>query len=268
VPQTFKLTEQQRREFVEQGLTRVAGAIAEDVIDAMAARIQAAIERHGGAPQSWQLTQMANAGVFAPMLSPGLGAVLEDFFGGPWNPPALAPRPLGLTFPTPDRPWNVPTLHWHLDRVGAAPPRPADAADRDWPACVRVFACLQDVEPGGAGTVYVAGSHRAVNHVVAEMRETRERIPSAAIVKRLKGESSWIADLCSRGEETPGRVERFMDDGTTFRQTPLRVAEMTGQRGDVILWHPNLLHTFSPANARSTPRMALSVTIDAARQGG
>jgi hypothetical protein len=261
VAQTIKLTDAQRHEFLEQGLTRVSGAIADDVIEAMAGRIRAAIDREGGALHGQQLTQMGHAGVFAGMLSPRLGALLEDFFGGPWKPPGLAPRPLGLIFPTPDRPWNVPTLHWHLDGVDPVPRSPAD---RDWPREVRVFACLDDVAPRGGGTFFVAGSHRVVNQFVAETPGAPGKIASAAMVKRLKGESQWIADLCSRGEESPGRIERFMQEGTRLRQAPLRVAEMTGQRGDVILWHPHLLHTYSPANAGSTPRMVLSVTIEGA----
>jgi ectoine hydroxylase-related dioxygenase (phytanoyl-CoA dioxygenase family) len=47
----------------------------------------------------------------------------------------------------------------------------------------------------------------------------------------------------------------------------LRVAEMTGEAGDVLLWHPNLLHALSPANCRNAPRLVLSVTIDAEREG-
>jgi ectoine hydroxylase-related dioxygenase (phytanoyl-CoA dioxygenase family) len=52
-----------------------------------------------------------------------------------------------------------------------------------------------------------------------------------------------------------------MHEGTAFRDIPLRVAEMTGEPGDLVLWHPNLLHTYSPHNATDTPRLVLSVTI-------
>ncbi|MFI4973657.1 MAG: phytanoyl-CoA dioxygenase family protein [Caulobacterales bacterium] len=275
MPNSFTLTPEQRHQFLEDGLVRVPGAVPAEAVEAMADRIWAALARQLGAlrdqPQTWthegqpQLKQMSHAGVFAAMFSPGVRALLDDFFGerGWRPPPKFEPRPLGVIFPTPGRPWNVPTRHWHLDRVGSDPTRPADVADRPWPGCVRLFACLGAVEPGGGGTFYVSGSHRAVNLVVSEMRATQDRIPSAMIVKRLKRDSPWIADLCSKGEEKPGRVERFMHEGAEFRGVPLRVAEMTGQPGDLILWQPNLLHTYSPANCLSTPLLVLSATIDA-----
>jgi ectoine hydroxylase-related dioxygenase (phytanoyl-CoA dioxygenase family) len=85
------------------------------------------------------------------------------------------------------------------------------------------------------------------------------------MVRRLKGESSWFAELCSKGEAGPGREARFMHEGSELRGVPVRVAEMTGEAGDILLWHPNLLHALSPANCRNAPRLVLSVTIDANR---
>ena len=278
MPNTLTLTPGQRHQFLEDGLIRVPGAVPAEAVAAMADRIWAALARQLHAlrdrPETWthegrpQWKEMARAGVFAAMWSPGVRTLLDDFFGErSWHAPQpFEPRPLGVKFPTPERRWNVPTRNWHLDRVESE--LTAGVADRPWPGCVRVFAYLGAVEAGGGGTFYVSGSHRAVNSVVTEMRTTRDRIASAKIVKKLKGESPWIADLCSRGEEEEGRVTRFMHEGAEFRGIPLRVAEMTGQPGDVILWHPNLLHTYSPANCRNTPRLVLSVTIDAKDDGG
>ena len=130
-----------------------------------------------------------------------------------------------------------------------------------------MFLCLGTVEPGGGGTFYVSGSHRVVNAIAPEMRATRDRVGSTRIVRRLRGESSWIAHLCSKGEAEPGRVTRFMHEGSELRGVPLRVAEMTGEAGDILLWHPNLLHALSPANCRNAPRLVLSVTIEANGDG-
>jgi hypothetical protein len=269
------LTPEQRDQFLADGAVRVPGAVPPDAVEAMAARIWAALERQLGAvwdrPETWtgkgqpQLKEMARTGVFAAMLSPSVRTLLDDFFDGRgWRlPSAYEPRPLGIIFPTPERRWNVPTLHWHLDRVENYPTRPAGVADRPWPGSVRLFAYLGVVEPGGGGTFYVSGSHRAVNLLAAEMRPAHERIPSARLVEKLKARSPWMAELCSKGEEDEGRVRRFMHEGADFRGVPLRVAEMTGQPGDVILWHPNLLHTYAPANNRGTPRVVLSASIDA-----
>lgn len=42
----------------------------------------------------------------------------------------------------------------------------------------------------------------------------------------------------------------------------LRVVELTGAAGDVILWHPGTLHAACP-NVNDTPRLMLTATIQA-----
>ena len=66
------------------------------------------------------------------------------------------------------------------------------------------------------------------------MRPAHERINSARLVEKLKRQSPWLAELCSKGEEDDGRVGRFMHEGADFRGARLHVSEMTGQPGDVI----------------------------------
>jgi hypothetical protein len=277
--QAFSLTPEQRRQFLEDGVTRVRAAIPAGAVEAMAERIWRVFTRRFGflrdQPETWTtpstaaviqpvLAQMANVGVFAGMLSPAVESLLDDVFGEHgWRPPRLPPRPLGLLFPTPGRAWSVPTRHWHLD---FGPSRPADAADQPWPERIRLFGYLSSVEPGGGGTFYVSGSHRAVGLVATDMWTTRERVTSSMVVKRLRGESDWFAELCSKGEEDAGRVSRFMGESTAFRDLPLRVAEMTGEPGDLLMWHPNLLHTAPTSNRRQTPRLMLSATVDAGRE--
>jgi ectoine hydroxylase-related dioxygenase (phytanoyl-CoA dioxygenase family) len=55
-------------------------------------------------------------------------------------------------------------------------------------------------------------------------------------------------------------VRRFMERGEVSGDVELRVIEMTGEPGDVLLTHPLLLH--APAkNCGSVPRIALSSTV-------
>ncbi len=267
----FTLTSDQRERFLAEGLVRIPAAISPAAIEPMLERIWRALAGKYGAlrdqPQTWPpgvsepvdaLKQMGRAGVFAGVLSPAVRELLDDFFGNRgWEQAhaALGVRPLGPIFPTPHRTWNVPTLHWHLDGVEAD----------TWPDHLRLFAPLAPVEPGGGGTFYVAGSHRAVVRIVAEKRARGMRIGSATVVERLKFESPWIAQLCSKGPEDDGRVRRFMEEGTELEGVPLRVSEMTAQAGDVILWHPNLLHTYAPCNRSDGPRLVISATFEAVR---
>jgi hypothetical protein len=274
----FSLSPEQVEAFARDGVVRLPAAIPADAVEAMAERIWRVFARRFGfvrdQPETWTtpnaaavmqpvLAQMSNAGVFAPMLSPAVRRLLDDVFGERgWRQPGPPPRPLGLLFPTPGRPWSVPTRRWHFD-FGVVPGQPGDDADRRWPERIRLFAYLGLVEPGGGGTFYVAGSHRAAELVAAQMPMTREWIRPSLVVKRLKAESEWFADLCSKGEEDPERASRFMGEGATFRDIPVRVAEMTGEPGDVLMWNPNLMHAAPTSNRRLTPRLVLSATVDA-----
>lgn len=154
----------------------------------------------------------------------------------------------------------MPTRHWHFD-YGLG--RPADAANDPWPGRVRLFGYLGAVEAAGGGTFYVAGSHRAARAVAGDMWAAQERLNSSAVVGRLKRDCDWFAELCSKREEDAGRPSRFMREGGTFRDIPLRVAEMTGEPGDLLIWHPNLLHAAPSSNQRQHPRLVLSTTVDA-----
>jgi hypothetical protein len=51
-------------------------------------------------------------------------------------------------------------------------------------------------------------------------------------------------------------IPRFMEDGATLADVPLKVFELTGAQGDVIMMHPCVLH--APAkNCGNQPRMVL-----------
>src|SRR5580704_3374556 len=97
--QTLSLTPEQREQFLADGAVRVPRAIPQDAVAAMAERIWAAMTRQLGAirdrPETWthegqpDLKQMARAGAFAAALSPGVRALLDDFFDGRgWRPAA------------------------------------------------------------------------------------------------------------------------------------------------------------------------------------
>jgi hypothetical protein len=262
-----RLTSEHRETFLAEGAVRVPGVLPRTVADALAVSVWKTIEEQIGAvrgrPETWRgrgpamvkFQELARTDVLKAAITAEVREVLDGFFSNrAWHSKwSFEPRPLGPIFPTPGRPWTVPSLHWHLDGVER----------ESWPTAVRVFFYLEAVEPGGGGTFYVCGSHRASVRVIADMAKAGEEVRSASVIKRMKRESAWIAELCSKGEAGPDRVGRFVERTTEFRGVPLRVAEMTGQPGDLILWHPNLMHTYAPLNCRDAPRIALSATFAA-----
>lgn len=223
---------------------------------AMADHLWTDLERRCGLdrarPQTWtterpaQFQAVERTGVFAPSASPIVRAAIDQLLGaGGWDEPRHWGQPL-VTFPSPGV-WDVPHQAWHLDTVASAQP----------PAVARFFTFLAPAEPGGGGTLYVAGSHRLIQGLAA--RETDSTtISSGAMRRRLAAEHPWLADLWASA--TPDRVQRFMHDGAQIDGIELRVREMTGEPGDVIFMHPQVLHAFAPNN-RATPRMMLTQWI-------
>ncbi|WP_297696884.1 hypothetical protein [Phenylobacterium sp.] len=259
------LTREQRGQFLEDGVVRLPGLVPPRAVDAMAERLWADLAARCGAlrgrPDTWprggafQFRELRRAGAFAPLLSDGLAGVLDGVFAGRgWTPPAHPGLPL-VTFPNAAA-WIVPHQSWHLDIL------PGVVLD-PWPDHVRVFTFLAPAEPGGGGTLYVAGSHRATMQVMAEA-SSRAWIRSAAVLGELRARSPWMAELCAPGEPDD-RLRRFMAASGACRGVPLQGGEMTGAPGDVILMHPGIVHAAAP-NARATPRLMLAETINGKAQ--
>ena len=255
------LTQPQRDQFLATGVVHLPGVIPRPAAEAMADRLWDTLaDQHGlvrHRPETWtkerpaQFRDLRHSGAFAAMASPGLAALLDDLFGeGGWTPPAHWGQPL-VTFPTGATAWRVPHAAWHLDIAPGQVLEP-------WPDYIRIFTFLAPLEPGGGGTVYVSGSHKVVMQMMAEAQRP-ERIRSATIAGALRLESAWIAALCSPDDD-PQRTARFMQTGASLRGVHLRVAEMTGGPGDVVLMRPATLHSLSP-NGRTTPRLMLAESV-------
>jgi len=223
-----------------EGAVRLPGAVPVRDAEAMAATLRrkiAARPRSGARPS--QLS--SRTGEFDAMASPTVRAVFDELLGD-WQDPDRWGLPL-VSFHTGEARWDVPHEHWHID-LGAPP------TDRK---VARLFVMLAPSRPGGGGTGYIAGSHRLVE---AEMQAAGRLLPSAEVRRALAARSEWFAALTSRpsGED---RIQRFMKDGSELDGVPVRVCEMLGDPGDVIVMHPRLMHGTMP-NVLATPRMMLT----------
>ena len=208
-------------------------------------------------PQTWtvprptRLQDLKRTGAFDVMDCEGLRALLDKLFAERgW----IAPRHWGqalVTFREDGAPWNVPSVAWHIDLI-------ANEVLPPWPPYVRIFLLLAPLEPGGGGTVYLAGSHRLVMKLVAEASGP-EQMRCATLKQTLVRRYRWIAALCSPGQEA-GRIERFMQIGAEADGVPLRVCETVGGAGDVFVMHPATLHAAAP-DARPEPRLMVAETI-------
>ena len=253
------LSTEQRRRFDEHGLVRLDGLIARESAEAMADRLwQALTHQHGlqrDNPASWrkerpaQLGPLQKTGAFNAMATPDLRAVVDSLIGpDAWPEPGGWGLPL-VCFPTAGATWTLPHKVWHLDLT----PEPK----HPYLTVARIFVLLAPLRPQGGGTLVATGSHRIVQALAGQHSG---RMSSAEVRQALVRQHAWFADLMSPPRAGEDRIARFMDAATVVDGVPLRVEEIIGEPGDVLLMHPHALHNGSD-NVLATPRLALTQTI-------
>ena len=244
-------TPDQRAEFEEKGFTRVPGAFTREQAAAMEGRVWAWLERKYGLsradPASWSvaaptgLQGLKRQPVFEAIGSETTCAALDALLGpGAWK----RPRDWGgflVNFPSAG-PWQVPSRVWHTDFGFRGP--------LDRPFGALVFSFLSDVPPAAGGTVVVEGSHRVVRQYLVEHPRAAHGTMKT-VRQALMQSDPWLKALAD--PESPGR-ERLMRDGAVVGGVPVRVVELSGEAGDLVIGHNWLLHA-GAANCGSRPRI-------------
>jgi hypothetical protein len=258
---TFMITDDQRLEFERTGLLRLPGAVEADSAAGMVDRIwdhlaaKHSVDRDR--PDSWTiraphgLRPVTAAREFQALGSPTVRAAAEDLLGaGRWTPPRRWGRLL-ITFPDPAvRAWTVPHGGWHNDFW--------PVRDHSDSRAVQLFVILNDLEAGGGGTLVLTGSHRLVRRYL----DRSDVGPHPKRLRRLLGADPWLRELWhpDGSASAEGRICRFMIDGGTVGDVPLRVVELTGRAGDVYLMHCDTFHCAAP-NVSDRPRMMATGTL-------
>lgn len=253
MPSTFSLTADQLAVFAETGVVQIEGFYPKSDIALMADRLWAWLETrfglHRDRPDSWtiahptQFQPLKRSGAFAALGSDQLHALADQLLGpGTWVTPPWYGQPL-VTFPTPEPALVRPP--WHLD-VGGERLDPLSV--------LRVFTFLAPLAPHGGGTLYVTGSHR----LALELERRRGTPPrSKEVIASLRTEHLWFADLLG----TPtAELRPWIGAATRIGTQELRLEEMTGNPGDLIIMHPAMLHA-TAHNAADTPRLVLNEWI-------
>jgi DNA invertase Pin-like site-specific DNA recombinase len=111
------------------------------------------------------------------------------------------------------------------------------------PRAAPVVRCFAEVRPRGGGTLVITGSHRVVARYAASL-PPRQPYEGHLLVRYLRRDD-WFRALSRPGDADPGQAARFMDRDHDAGGIAVRVAELTGQPGDVVLTHPWVLHSGS-----------------------
>jgi hypothetical protein len=157
-----------------------------------------------------------------------------------------------VTFPQ-TAPWTLPKGPWHLDYPYWFP------SDAIWG--MNVFLFVAEVEPRGGGTLVVQSSNRLVEKFVHATPDLGGKW--SVLAKRFRTRYPWFVDLSQPAHgaiRESARIAHFMGDDTTIDGVNVRVVELVGDPGDIVLCHPWLVHTWSP-NVRSRPRLMRAARV-------
>lgn len=249
------LTDQQRADLAATGLARLPGVVPRATAATMADAVWGVLAARGVVrddPATWpigmpsKLQAVRKQGVFDAFASPLVDALVDEIIGTDRRVPMASWAPL-VTFPQPG-PWVLPHQTWHLDLPGRA-------GGPDGIGVARLLGFATDVGPQGGGTLVVEGSHEVVRRMVAAA-PGHDIGGSAAVRKRLQAHP-WFRALSREGGD---RVRQFMVDGDEVDGVRVRVAELTGEAGDVTVMLPWTLHNIA-MNVSSSPRFMFTHTV-------
>ena len=252
------LTAEQTEAFRATGIVRVPDAFDAEVALQIQERIWEHLEQNGvvrDEPATWLPERFGGFGGVRQQLpvgrlrTPRLRGAFDDLLGrSKWT----FPERIGLLVSPPEMPqtpWKIARRDWHWD-AGQAGPWSQKEGLFFW--CV-----LGLIPPRSGGTLLLEGSRSLLGEFMAESEaqsvySTRERFQEwHPYLRRLFG--------LDPADDPDEFLEPFVDE--VGRR--LRVMEVTGQPGDVIITEPGIVHRI-PQHHGSSPRF-LSLLRVAAR---
>jgi hypothetical protein len=193
----------------------------------------------------------------AKILTRRVRGVLDDLLGwDAWPPPRDWGRPI-VTFPEPGA-WDVPTKHWHWDNL--------TELHLDRPRGLFVVSFIGSVGPRGGGTLILSGSPRLLIQQAGPIPASQRRGSIAELRERFHRSHPWLMALTGQAPSPPDRTAAFMDRETIVDGVPLRVVELTGEPGDMVLCHPSMVHC-AAQNRGTWPRFMRIKTQVLTREG-
>jgi hypothetical protein len=152
----------------------------------------------------------------------------------------------------------VPARHWHWDS-------PCEL-HLDRLRGLFVVSFIGSVAPRGGGTLILSGSPRLLTQQQRQISPSQRHGSIVALRERFHLSHPWLMALTGQASSPPDRTAAFMDRETVVDGVPLRVVELTGEPGDMVLCHPSMVHC-AAANRGTRPRFMRIKTQVLTREG-
>jgi hypothetical protein len=255
------LSVRQRDEFDDLGLFRISGAFSGDDAAAMRAVAWREMDRKYGIREderaTWTVERPSGLKntkrhrAFDAIGNEVLTAAFDELISeGEWARPRTWGQVM-VTFPNASQPWVVPHGLWHVDfRYDASTTGPLFG--------LKVFAFFGDVAPRSGGTLVISRSHRVVSRFVDSLPQS-VRADFRTMRLRFMDHQPWLRALATPEYDTD-RTARFMDQDGDVDGIAVRIVELTGAAGDVVITHPWALHHVA-SNAGRYPRLMRAQSI-------
>jgi phytanoyl-CoA dioxygenase PhyH len=246
-----------KKRFDEYGFAKVPAAFPTASATAMREQVWSILIKHGiqatdrttwrsPLPEACrsELNMLTPKGTFDSAASPGLINAIDHVLGfSHWRKPDHWFSTL-VTFPG-ARTWDIPRKPWHID---------FDTRGARLPG-LRLLAFIGEVRAHSGGTLVLQNSDRVIHRLVL----TGNQFHSSVDLHRLLAGYHPLLRILLSDEQAADRIER-LSKGTDIDGSLIRVVELTGSPGDVVIMHPWLLHSAAP-NCGGLPRMMLKQSV-------
>ena len=240
--------------FQERGVLRVPGAFPRDLANQVADTLWDDLSKRRGVkradPSTWGTAPWGGFRGVAPLLdqigTPRLTAALSVVLGsdewrfGKRMGAILAGPPVGHAAA-----WRPTARTWHFDGgLGESG--------------VMFFALFARLEPHEGGTMLLEGSHHLVEHFHSEIRAEDRSLSHSELQARLIDRYDLLHELTRREPLDPTQPS-FLE-GRPWQTTRLRVVDVCGEPGDVLVCKLNLLHA-PPTYVGPQPRFFMKGNV-------
>jgi hypothetical protein len=107
----------------------------------------------------------------------------------------------------------------------------------DHPTALFVASFIGSVAPRGGGTLILSGSPRLLIQQERRIPASRQCASGGGLWERFHRSHPWLMALTGQAPSPADRIAALMDRETIVDGVPLRVVELTGERGDMVFCH-------------------------------